>query len=356
MNVPDARLPRDERSEPSAAPQLSEQVNRAHRFVRLRSLLFYRASLKVVARIVVAPQATASAIKPLIADIGRRAYNKFCEDDGWPIASHIALCSLTSIFSFLIFVTALAGFFGTEDIADEATKIVLDTWPQGIAEPLTKEIHTVLTQPRAGLLGISAMLSIYYASTGVEALRIGLNRAYDEAETRPWWVLRLESVFFVVVGAVALTIFTTFLVFGHLSWARARDYAPVVMTSLQFIYIPIRYGISTLTLLATLILVHKFLPSGQRSFRAIAPGVVFTLMLWIAFGSAFGLYLTSWNSKFSSTYAGLASIVILLIFLEFFGAIFVFGAELNRILMRRSCHEAITRRLSEASVQRTTSG
>ena len=188
MNVPDARDPEVEGSERSVAPKLNEQVNRGQRFVRLKSLLFYRASLKIVARTVGAPQATASTVKPIIADIARRAYAKFCVDDGWPIASHIALSSLTSIFSFLIFVTALAGFFWTKDIADEATKILLYTWPQGIAEPLTKEIHTVLTQPRGGLLGVSAVLSIYYASTGVEALRIGLNRAYEETETRPWWV------------------------------------------------------------------------------------------------------------------------------------------------------------------------
>ncbi len=346
MNAPDRRDPEVEDPQRSVAPKLNEQVNRGQRFVRLKSLLFYRASLKVVARAVFAPQATASAVKPIIADIARRAYAKFCVDDGWPIASHIALSSLTSIFSFLIFVTALAGFLGTKDIADEAAKILLDTWPQGIAEPLTKEIHTVLTRPRGGLLGVSAVLSIYYASSGVEALRTGLNRAYDERETRPWWVLRLEFIFFVVVGAVALTVFTTFLVFGSLLWAKARDYAPVVITSLQFIYIPIRYGISTLTLLATLILVHKFLPSGQRSFRAIAPGVLFTLAVWIAFGLVFGAYVAGWNSNFSSTYAGLASIVILLIFLDFFGAVFVFGAELNRILMKRSRHEEVTRGLS----------
>jgi len=346
MNAPDRRDPEVEDSERSVVPKLNEQVNRGQRFVRLKSLLFYRASLRVVARTVFAPQATASAVKPIIADIARRAYAKFCVDDGWPIASHIALSSLTSIFSFLIFVTALAGFLGTKDIADEATKILLDTWPEPIAKPLTTEIHRVLTQPHGGLLGVSAVLSIYYASTGVEALRIGLNRAYDERETRVWWVLRLESIFFVVVGAAAITVFTTFLVLGHVSWAKARDYAPFLVTSLQFISIPIRYGVSTLTFLATLILVHKFLPSGQRSFRAIAPGVFFTLAVWIAFGLAFSIYLAGWNTNFSSTYAGLASIVILLIFLDFFGAIFVFGAELNRILAKRSRHEDVTRRLS----------
>ena len=37
------------------------------------------------------------------------AYWRFVDDDGWAIASHIALSALMSLFPFLIFVTALAG-------------------------------------------------------------------------------------------------------------------------------------------------------------------------------------------------------------------------------------------------------
>jgi len=35
---------------------------------------------------------------------------RFSQDDGWAVASHIALSILTSLFPFLIFVTALEGF------------------------------------------------------------------------------------------------------------------------------------------------------------------------------------------------------------------------------------------------------
>ena len=38
------------------------------------------------------------------------AYWRFSAQDGWAIASHIALSALTSLFPFLIFVTAMAGF------------------------------------------------------------------------------------------------------------------------------------------------------------------------------------------------------------------------------------------------------
>ena len=44
------------------------------------------------------------------------AVMRFLQDDGWAIASHIALSILTSLFPFLIFVTALSGFFGTKKL------------------------------------------------------------------------------------------------------------------------------------------------------------------------------------------------------------------------------------------------
>jgi membrane protein len=47
------------------------------------------------------------------------AFMRFSQDDGWAIASHIALSILTSLFPFLIFVTALAGFLGSKNLSDE---------------------------------------------------------------------------------------------------------------------------------------------------------------------------------------------------------------------------------------------
>jgi membrane protein len=132
------------------------------------------------------------------------AFMRFSQDDGWAIASHIALSILTSLFPFLIFVTALAGFLGSKNLGDEGVQILFQTWPQQVATPIANEIHNVLTQTRSGVLTIGVILSIYFSSSGVEAVRIGLNRAYDVRDSRPWWLLRLESIAYVFVGAFSL--------------------------------------------------------------------------------------------------------------------------------------------------------
>jgi membrane protein len=42
------------------------------------------------------------------------AFYTFLADDGWAIASHIALSTLMALFPFLIVLTSLAGFFGSK--------------------------------------------------------------------------------------------------------------------------------------------------------------------------------------------------------------------------------------------------
>ena len=78
-----------------------------------------------------------------------------------------------ALFPFLIVLTSLAGFFGSKELADQAGELLLETWPQQVADALSGEIHNVLTTPGGDMLTIGAVLAVYFASNGVEALRVG---------------------------------------------------------------------------------------------------------------------------------------------------------------------------------------
>ncbi len=258
---------------------------------------------------------------------------RFSEDDGWAIASHIALSTLTSLFPFLIFVTALAGFFGSQQLADEAARILLETWPQQVAAPIAGEIHNVLTNAHTGLLTIGVVLAIYFSSSAIEALRVGLNRAYDVKERRPWWLLRIESIFYVLLGAFGLLTLAFLVVLAPLIWATVLRYAPAAAPLYQLVTFA-RFGVATIVLLFLLIVMHKFLPGGHRRFIDILPGIALTFALWVVAGIAFGSYLAEFARNYVTTYAGLASVMIAIVFLYWLGTIFIFGGELNAALMR----------------------
>jgi membrane protein len=264
------------------------------------------------------------------------AFMRFSQDDGWAIASHIALSILTSLFPFLIFATTLAGFLGTKGLADEVRElahILLQTWPQQVAAPIVREIHSVLTQPRSGLLTTSIILAIYFSSSGVEAVRIGLNRAYDIRDSRPWWLMRLESIAYIFVGAFALLTLAFLVVFAPLIWTAVLHFSPG-LEPLNRLFTFGRFAIASIVLLLALVLAHKFLPAGRRSLSDIAPGILLTCAMWIAAGIAFGSFLAEFPRSDVATYAGLASVMIALVFLHMIASIFIFGGELNAAILR----------------------
>jgi membrane protein len=261
------------------------------------------------------------------------AYWRFLAQDGWAIASYIGLSILTSLFPFLIFVTALAGFFGTQNLAEEAAKLLFAVWPPAVAGPISNEVQNVLTAPRGGLLTIGAALALYFASGGIEAARVGLNRAYGAEETRPWWLLRLESIAFVIVAAIGLLALAFLVVLGPFIWDKTMEYVPE-LAPLQFIVTFARLGVAGTLMATSLFLAHILLPKGRRRLVDLAPGVALTFGACLAFGEVFGAYLSEYARNYVSTYAGLASVMVALVFLYAIAGIFIYGGELNAAIMR----------------------
>lgn len=262
------------------------------------------------------------------------AFYKFLADDGWAIASHIALSALMALFPFLIVITSLAGFFGSKDLADDAVELMLETWPPQVADALSGEIHNVLTKSHGGVLTIGVVLALYFASNGVESLRVALNRSYAVTETRSWYWLRLESIGYTIVAAVSSLAMAFLIVLGPLILAFARRYIPLRIEPNESLFTILRYGLAIGSLFVALIILHMWLPAGARKMREIMPGIVVTMIASLVSGVVFGKYLERFASNYVTTYAGLASVMIALVFLYFTAAIFVYGGELNAAILK----------------------
>ncbi len=270
------------------------------------------------------------------------AAEKFLADDGWAIASYIGLSLLTSLFPFLIFVGALAGFLGSDELAKEAARLVFAEWPAAVARPIAEEVSNVLTGARGGLLTLGGMLALYFASSAVEALRVGLNRAYGLVEPRPWWLLRLQSLALVLLGSLALLALAFLVVLGPLIMAAVESFAPGLTKAHDILTIG-RLGVAAFMLAASLLAAHLILPAHRLRFVTLLPGVALTFVASIVFGEAFGAYLSQFVRSYISMYAGLASAMIALVYLYWVALLFIFGGELNAAIMRDRARRAESR-------------
>jgi membrane protein len=261
-----------------------------------------------------------------------KALKRLFADEAIPLAGNIAFRIIFSIFPFLIFLTSLAGFLGSEVSAEQVVTYLLSVAPEQLVRPLSNEIHAILTVPRAGLLSISALLTIWSAMAGVDSVRVGLNRAYDLKETRSVMFLYLQNVLFIIGAAFVLLSVALLIVIYPVAATALATYAPTQIANFATLD-HLRYPIAMVLLFGGLHLAHRILPAQTLPARDVFPGVVVTVIVWIALSAAFSVYLQNFNS-FASTYASLSGLFAAMFFIYQSALVLIFGGEFNRVLMQ----------------------
>ncbi|ENN90729.1 YihY/virulence factor BrkB family protein [Bartonella schoenbuchensis] len=258
------------------------------------------------------------------------AVSHYVRDNGSAFASHIVLSGLLAFFPFCIFGASLASFFWDFAYTPQKIEALMHLLPDAIAEPFSKEIVNVLVTQRRGLLTLSFVGAAYFASNGVEALRAALNKAYRVVDQRSLFFCRFQSLFFVIIGTIGISVISFLLVLAPLLIKITQNHFPFIVEYIGVIRLW-RYTIAVVVLFISLLIVHKWLPAKRRKLRDILPGIIVTLFLWFSASITFAHYLTMFN--YVSTYAGLASIMIAIIFLYMLSAIFILGGEINAAIM-----------------------
>lgn len=262
-----------------------------------------------------------------------RAALTFNAADGWAIASHVALSALMALFPFLIFLTAIAAFFDLSSLSATVVALIFESVPARIAAPIAGEVKNVLLVPRRDVLTFGVALALWFASSGVEAMRVGLNRAYGTVENRNFLFLRLESIGFVVVGTVTFLSIAFLVVLAPVAWTAIVHLMPAA-ENFSWTLTFLRFGLTLLIAGGGLLAAHLWLPAGRRGVAEILPGVGLTLAAWIAGGYGFSLYLADF-ANYASTYAGLAGVMTAIVFLYMMALILLYGAMLNAALVER---------------------
>lgn len=285
---------------------------------------------------------TSQQDKPSILALGWEAVRRLFADEAIPLAGNIAFRSVFSLFPFLIFLTSLAGFLGTEELVESVVNYLLNVAPAELVQPLAPEIRSILTVPRTGLLSISAALTIWSAMAGVDSVRVGLNRAYDLRDTRSFWRTYLQNIIFVIGAAVGLLAFAALIVGAPVAFAFIDAHAPDLRPSFAT-FDTLRIPMAVLLLTGGLLLCHRILPAKRLNVMEVLPGVLITVLVWMVLTSVFSYYLLRFNT-FASTYASLSGLFAAMFFVYLAALVLIFGGEVNRVLavhrLTRSAHES----------------
>ena len=266
---------------------------------------------------------------------------------GFTMAGAVAFSFVVSLFPFCIFLGALAGIFGGRRLATEAVTQLFQILPHRVADGIAPQVEIIMGGTRIDLLTVSAGLALFFATNAIETLRAALNGAYRVTETRPYLVSLFRSTLFVFVSAASMLVLTWAVVVGPVVAARFEPLLAQSLLRSTWLAASLRYALAAAVIAVQLTAFHLWLAAGKRRLKDVWPGVLLSMILWLALASLYSYYLNF--SDYTRFYAGLSQLMVALIFFQMSAVIMILGAELNRGILE-------LKRLGPAGIERYANG
>jgi membrane protein len=178
------------------------------------------------------------------------------------------------------------------------------------------------------------VITLWTASRGVDALRKGLNLAYDVTESRSFWRTQALAVLVTVAGAVLILLaFAMFLAGGEAGmWLAERLH---IAREFAVLWSWLRWPFTAGVVMLAAALCYYLLPDVEQKFHYITPGSATSTLLWLLTTWGFTKYVEHFG-RFNVTYGSIGGVVVLMVWLYLTGLVFLFGGEVNAVVEHTS--------------------
>ena len=229
------------------------------------------------------------------------------------------------IFPTLIFLVSLIPYLPIEGLQENIFVQMQLILPDMIYHLFESTLEELLTKKYTVLLSIGFLLSIYYASQGINTLLIAFNQSYQVELDRHPIKQRLLSlgIFLIMItlflAAVSLSVFEN-IISGHVNFKEIVDMSPWLFNGLNFI------GILILVMLAISILYHFGHP-GIKKFQFITPGTSFATVVILLASWGLSFYFSQFDN-YNKIYGSIGSLLVALVWLNTVSYVLIIGFEL----------------------------
>ena len=152
--------------------------------------------------------------------------------------------------------------------------------PPVVVDALMPVIDEVLSQRSRTLLTVGMLATIWAASSGAQAVRTALNKAYGVEQGLTFWRARIKVTVFTVIGTVAAVLVFSSVVILPYALALLDQTIGVGAGSL-WLRTGIRYGLAFGVLVLTYAILYGWLPDIPQRLRTVAPGAVCGALMWL---------------------------------------------------------------------------
>lgn len=242
-------------------------------------------------------------------------------------SAYAAQAAYFIILSFIPFMLLLmTSVKYTPLTRDEVVWAVMQICPENFEEFIRGIVNEVYEQS-LGVVPVSALLALWSAGKGIQAMTNGFNSIYQVNETRNYFVSRIRAVFYTLVFVLSIILTLILQVFGNSLQKELSKHLPFLNKLIAMI-ISMRVIITLSMLCLVFLMMYKFIPNRKATFRSQFPGAVLTSVCWSVFSFGFSLYIDFYSGT-SNMYGSMTTVVLILLWLYFCMTFVMIGAHVN---------------------------
>ncbi len=271
------------------------------------------------------------AFLPLAWRMCGRAFVAAYNDNVFGNAKGAAYSALLAFFPLLATAATILVRFQAEFISDSIYNFLSEVLPPGTQDLVFYYFAVRGKQPV--LVPITGMLVSVWAGSGVMvSLMEGFHVAYRVPRGRPWVRERLIAILLVFSAAIPVLFASALIFFG----IRAEHWIVDVLGlateggKLRVVVMGkiLRYAISLGAIVLGAMILYYMGPYRRQTWRRVWPGAVLTTILCLAATSIFAWYARH-IANYNVMYGGIATVVLLLVWMYVLSIIAFVGCEFN---------------------------
>jgi membrane protein len=261
--------------------------------------------------------------KELAVKVWREAW----EDDILGRAAQLAFYLLLALFPALLFLTALLGLFPLNPVIPQLMDQMGQVLPEDALSLVEKYLQQIMQGSGGGILSLGLLGALWASSSGLTAIMETLNIAYDAAESRSFWKVRLIAIA-LTVGLAGFIILATVLVLSGEQLGAWVANLVGLGHAFTVAWVVLKWPLVMALMLFAVAVIYYVAPNVKQDWRWVTPGSLFAVVMWLLVSLGFKLYVASFGD-YNAAYGSIAGVIVLLLWFYLSGVVLLVGGEIN---------------------------
>ena len=271
----------------------------------------------------------------------KETYLGWQNDEAFRQSAVIAYYSIFSLPALIIIVVNVAGFFfGKEEVRGQITGQIGSMIGQDAAYQVQTMVANAGDQGGSTIAIIIGIATLIFGATGLfYQLQQSLNQVWDVEAKPSAGILKVvvdRALSLGIVLAIGFLLIISLVITAILSAVNSWMQAQLPDMMMYFFHV-INFLLSIGIITVFFALIYKVLPDVDIPWRTVWIGALVNAILFTLGKSALGYYFGQTDP--ASTFGAAGSVILILLWVNYSGLIFLFGAQFTKVYARRNGHQ-----------------